>query len=116
MLGVPAYGRSMNVASLDNHGLYQTVTGVPGGDNDDLQALVQLVCSCIIVSLIQLCINHNGATIAALTFVNQESATFNQLSSQAQEPWAYGSTPQGNIFLTYDNVATANFQNSESKS
>ncbi|RTL10232.1 MAG: glycoside hydrolase family 18 protein, partial [Neisseriaceae bacterium] len=114
VLGVPAYGRSMNVASLDNYGLYQTVTGVPGGDNDDASsgATGVFLYNCIINSAV---CNHNGATIAALTFVNQESATFNQLSSQAQEPWAYGSTPQGNIFLTYDNVATATFKTQKVK-
>ena len=114
VLGVPAYGRSMKVASLNNYGLYQTVTGVPSGDNDDASsgATGVFLYNCIINSA---ACNSNGSTIAALTFVNQGSATFNQLSSQAQEPWAYGATPQGNIFLTYDNVATATFKTQKVK-
>ena len=36
------------------------------------------------------------------TFVNQgEAATFNQLSSLAQEPWAYGAISLWVIFLTW---------------
>jgi chitinase len=114
VLGVPAYGRAMKVSSLSNYGLYQSVTGVPGGDNDDSSsgATGVFLYKCIINSSV---CNSNASTIAALTFVNQGSSTFNQLSSVAQEPWAYGSTPQGNIFLTYDNVATVTYKTAQAK-
>lgn len=114
VLGVPAYGRAMKVASLDNYGLYQTVTGTPSGDYDDASSgpTGVFLYKCIINSA---ACATNGSTISALTFVNQGSSVFNQLSSQAQEPWGYGSTPQGNIFLTYDNVATVVYKTQKAK-
>lgn len=114
VLGIPAYGRAMKVSSLDNYGLYQTVTGTPSGDYDDASSgpTGVFLYKCIINSA---ACAANGSTISALTFVSQGSSVFNQLSSQAQEPWGYGSTPQGNIFLTYDNVATVVYKTQKAK-
>jgi chitinase len=111
VLSIPIYGRASQIASLNNYGLYQTITGTPNGDFDDSQSgpTGVFLYKCIINPSV---CNSNGSTISALTFVtqSQNSSTFDQLSSHAQEPWAYGSTPQGNIFLSYDDVATVTYK------
>lgn len=109
VVGIPAYGRAMEISTLNNYGLYQPVTGTPTGDYDDGSsgATGVFLYKCIINPTT---CNANSSTISALTFITQGNSIYTTLSSQAQQPWGYGATPQGNIFITYDDVASTTYK------
>ena len=120
VLGIPAYGRAMIVSSAtgSNYGLYQTITGTPGGDFDDATSGVTgvFLYKCIVNAASDASACHaNASTVSGLTYVSQTSNSdvFKQYSSKAQEPWGYGSTPAGNIFITYDDVDTAKYKSQQ---
>ncbi len=117
VLGIPAYGRAMQINGIgSNFGLYQPITGTPIGEFDDSSTGNTGVFSYKCIINPNICYS-NGPTISALTFIDQDhnKDVFNNLSSHAQEPWGYGNTPQGNIFLTYDNVKTVEYKVQQSK-
>ncbi len=113
ILGVPFYGRAMFVDNVSNvpYGLEQTIlTGAPEGDFDDFNSghTGIFIYKCIVNA--NDCSEVAKSTINALSFItiNTNPAIFNQFSSMAQAPWAYGDITSGNnvgkIFMTYDDI------------
>ena len=117
VLGVPLYGRAVTVTTFGaTGGLEQAIASAtpPYGDYDDASSGPTgiFLYKCIVNA--SSC-NANGSTISALNFINYLNPLFTTYSSSAQEPWAYGAGPQGNIFLTYDDVHAAVYKTQQVK-
>lgn len=113
VMGIPAYGRSMYVSSLDNNGLYQKVTGTPVGEFDtgtDISGVFDYKC------IVTKKCNSSSDMISALTYIQYPNALYTEKSSIAQQPWGYGSFGGKNYFITYDDVHSTIVKTERAKS
>lgn len=128
ILGVPAYGRAMKLQSLDNYGLYQSLptcspddseaqcaskkapSGEYQGAGENNTGVYDYKC------IIGAAPCYSGSDmIKQLTYINTTNPLFYQLSSAAQQPWGYGDTATGKIFITYDDVNSVTYKTQQAK-
>ena len=116
-IGVPAYGRALQVASLSNGGVLQT--GVADGIGQRSAETSLWDYKCIINAAV---CTQSGQRTHSLTLVDQNSTGANKTlwdkysKDNSYEPWGYGvAGGQSNVFMTYDDTYSVSKKTQEAK-
>lgn len=108
VIGIPLYGRMMNIASAGEHlGLYQSITGIPQGEWDNTQTgwsgLVDYQC------IVDQTTCGNQFQRPDLTLVQP---LINNEGRYAKTPWGYNH----HLFVTFDDATSAAYKTNWARS